>query len=64
MCSRKTWSCFCTINSLFQKTLEGNEVTQIIQELQKRKLITIDQENVSYKLPASMDKYSLPKVRN
>lgn len=28
---------------------------RIIQELQKRKLITIDQENVSYKLPASID---------
>ena len=53
---RKTKTLGNTINSLFQKTLEGNEVTQIIQELQKRKLITIDQENVSYKLPASMDK--------
>ncbi|MDF3130899.1 PIN domain-containing protein [Kiritimatiellaeota bacterium B1221] len=50
---RKTKTLGNTINSLFQKTLEEREITQIIQEMQKRKLITIDKENISYKQPIS-----------
>lgn len=50
---RKTKTLGNSINSLFQKTLEESEVTRIIQEMQKRKWITIDQENISYKLPNS-----------
>lgn len=51
---RKTKTLGNSINSLFQKTLEEKEVSRIIEELKKRKLITIDQDNVSYKLPESI----------
>ncbi len=47
---RKTKTLGNSINSLFQKTLEEKEVTQIIQELQKRKFIAIDNDNISYRL--------------
>jgi hypothetical protein len=40
-----------TINSLFTKKLDQSELTAIIKELQKRKLIVVNQGNVSYKLP-------------
>lgn len=40
-----------TINSLFTKKLNQAELTTLVKELQKRKLIVVDQSNVSYKLP-------------
>ena len=40
-----------TINNLFTKKLEKNELTALVKELQKRKLIVVNQGNVSYKLP-------------
>jgi len=40
-----------TINTLFTKKLDKSELTSIIKELQKRKLIVVNQGNVSYKLP-------------
>ena len=40
-----------TINTLFTKKLDKNELSSLIKELQKRKLIVVNQSNVSYKLP-------------
>ncbi len=40
-----------TINTLFTKKLDKSELASIIKELQKRKLIVVNQGNVSYKLP-------------
>ena len=40
-----------TINNLFTKKLEKNELAALIKELQKRKLIVVNKGNVSYKLP-------------
>jgi hypothetical protein len=40
-----------TINSLFAKKLEQKELKALVNELQKRKLIVVNQSNVSYKLP-------------
>lgn len=40
-----------TINALFTRKLDKSELTAIVKELQKRKLIVINQTNVSYKLP-------------
>ena len=40
-----------TINNLFTKKLEKNELAALITELQKRKLIVVNKGNVSYKLP-------------
>jgi hypothetical protein len=40
-----------TINTLFTKKLNKNELASLIKELQKRKLIVVNQSNVSYKLP-------------
>ena len=40
-----------TINTLFTKKLEKKELAFLIKELQKRKLIVVNQGNVSYKLP-------------
>ncbi len=40
-----------TINTLFTRKLEKNELSELIKELQKRKLIVVNQGNVSYKLP-------------
>jgi hypothetical protein len=40
-----------TINTLFTRKLEKNELGELIKELQKRKLIIVNQGNVSYKLP-------------
>ena len=42
-----------TINSLFLKSLEESELTNLVQALSKRGHIVIEGENVSYKLPAS-----------
>ena len=39
-----------TINSLFAKKLEQKELKALVNELQKRKLIVVNQSNVSYKL--------------
>ena len=41
-----------TINTLFTRKLEKKELAELIKELQKRKLIVVNQGgNVSYKLP-------------
>ena len=40
-----------TINSLFTKKLDEKELNQLINEMKKRKLIVVNQNNVSYKLP-------------
>jgi len=40
-----------TINTLFTKKLDKKELTSLVQEMQKRKLIVVNQGNVSYKLP-------------
>jgi diadenosine tetraphosphate (Ap4A) HIT family hydrolase len=40
-----------TINTLFTRKLEKDELGQLIKELQKRKLMVVNQGNVSYKLP-------------
>jgi hypothetical protein len=39
-----------TINTLFAKKLEQKELKALVNELQKRKLIVVNQSNVSYKL--------------
>jgi hypothetical protein len=39
-----------TINTLFTKKLDQSELDSIITELRNRKLIVVDQNNVSYKL--------------
>ena len=40
-----------TINSLFAEKLTDTELVELIEELQKRKFITVNQGNVSYKMP-------------
>jgi len=40
-----------TINTLFTRKLDKDELSSLIKELQKRKLIVVNQGNVSYKLP-------------
>ena len=40
-----------TINTLFTKKLDKAELSSLIKELEKRKLIVVNQSNVSYKLP-------------
>ena len=40
-----------TINSLFATKLEQQELNDLIDEMKKRKLIVVRQNNVSYKLP-------------
>ena len=40
-----------TINTLFTRKLDKSELGALIKELQKRKLIIVNQGNVSYKLP-------------
>ena len=40
-----------TINTLFTRKLDKSELGSLIKELQKRKLIVVNQGNVSYKLP-------------
>ncbi len=39
-----------TINSLFAKKLDQGELDAIVAELRKRKLIRVNQNNVSYRL--------------
>ncbi len=48
---RKVRTLESTINTLFTKKLDKNELASLIKELQKRKLIVVNQGNVSYKLP-------------
>jgi hypothetical protein len=43
-----------TINSLFAKKLEENELTSIINNLKTKKYITVNQNNVSYNLPKNL----------
>ena len=40
-----------TINTLFTKKLDPAELNALVKELQQRKLIVVNQGNVSYKLP-------------
>ncbi len=40
-----------TINSLFTRKLDTKELNALVSEMQKRKLIVVNQTNVSYKLP-------------
>ncbi len=40
-----------TINTLFTKKLDKDELSTLTKELQKRKLIVVNKGNVSYKLP-------------
>lgn len=40
-----------TINSLFTEKLDQKELTALVKELEKRKLVVVNQSNVSYKLP-------------
>jgi hypothetical protein len=40
-----------TINSLFNPKLDAEELASLVKEMQKRKLIVVRQNNVSYKLP-------------
>ena len=40
-----------TINTLFTKKLDKAELASLVKEMQKRKLIIVNQGNVSYKLP-------------
>jgi len=40
-----------TINTLFTKKLEKKELSALVSELQKRRFIAVNQNNVSYKLP-------------
>lgn len=42
-----------TINSLFQKQLSEQELTSLLQELQKQGVVTVNDTRVSYVLPAS-----------
>ena len=40
-----------TINTLFTKKLDRTELSALVKELQKRKLVVVNKGNVSYKLP-------------
>jgi hypothetical protein len=40
-----------TINTLFTKKLEKNELAALVREMQKRNYIVVKQNNVSYRLP-------------
>lgn len=48
---RKVKTLANTINALFTRKLEENELMSLIQELQELKYIVVTQGNVSYKLP-------------
>lgn len=43
-----------TINSLFAKKLEENELLIVINNLKEKKYISVNQENVSYNLPKNL----------
>lgn len=40
-----------TINTLFASKLDDRELSSLVKEMQQRKLIVVNQSNVSYKLP-------------
>ena len=40
-----------TINTLFTKKLDKDELASLVKEMQRRKLIVVNKGNVSYKLP-------------
>jgi hypothetical protein len=48
---RKVTTLSNTINSLFNPKLSAKELAALVKEMEKRKLIVINQKNVSYKLP-------------
>lgn len=48
---RKVTTLSNTINSLFNPKLDAKELTALVKEMEKRKLIVINQNYVSYKLP-------------
>jgi hypothetical protein len=48
---RKVKTLANTINSLFTKKLQENELMALVKELETRKYIIINQDRVSYKLP-------------
>lgn len=50
---RKVKTLANTINSLFTKKLQEQELMSLVNELQKRKFIVVSEGNVSYKLPNS-----------
>ena len=43
-----------TINSLFAKKLEENELMDVINSLKAKKFITVSQDNVSYRFPKNI----------
>ncbi|SHI12051.1 PIN domain-containing protein [Desulfofustis glycolicus] len=51
---RKVKTLSNTINSLFTKKLEENELVTIINSLKAKKYISVNQDNVSYNLPKSL----------
>jgi hypothetical protein len=51
---RKVKTLVNTINSLFTKQLEEEELLALVKELQDRQYIVVNQSNVSYKLPQSL----------
>ncbi len=50
---RKVKTLANTINSLFMKSLEEDEIMSVIKQMQKQSLIAIKNETVSYKPPIS-----------
>lgn len=48
---RKVKTLANTINSLFTKKLEEQELMSLISELQKKRYIVVSEGNVSYQLP-------------
>jgi hypothetical protein len=51
---RKVKTLSNTINSLFTKKLEENEIDMIIKNLESKKYITVNQDNISYNLPKNL----------
>ena len=47
---RKVKTLANTINSLFTKKLDENELASLVKELQDQKYIEVNQGNISYKL--------------
>ncbi|KAA3633006.1 MAG: hypothetical protein DWQ08_02490, partial [Proteobacteria bacterium] len=50
---RKVKTLSNTINALFLKKLEEGELSAIIEQMKKRKMIVVENENVSYRPPIS-----------
>ena len=49
---RKVKTLSNTINALFMKTLEEDELEALISKLKKRKFLSVDNENITYTLPS------------